>query len=1427
MATRIYFDPINAPSVSPAWIGTWEAGWEPNTRRSLVLDTKGDNGSTNFECDSSTSTSQVNLGIIQFVSEPLDSIATVNLNAIKAQFMFVEDNAKMNAYAMLYIGKCDSDGSNPTSWAGWVDGLEVDSGTIGNSGDYLNRNCAVADPGNGSLNQGDRLIIEIGVQAANAKSDPYTASVWITDNHATTDHFENDTTRAEYNVWAETGDTFSESTGGEDLNISIDTEESTISVQEWVDVAIELVPTVYDEVDVDAELGVTVDIEALDLDIDVYDEPSIEELITTEATCKYDDDFTGSDNDPPSVTKWTETDVDSIMSIQSNKLNFDYVGTVARQAYIDAKWFITADNDFDVRIDFSINSLESPDAGSNQITFLVGTLDSSEYVQISRAKSGTEDSYATLSDQDTPQWTGSTEGSGTLRIWSVSGVIKAAYYSGGDWIVARTFSSDFTGDNLYVKVRFNRNFSTASTDIDLDVDDFVLFTGCGGITAFCPIDLYDGVTVEEDVTVDVLDKAAFEINVYDEITADETVDLAFELVVDVFDSVTVEETVIVAPLLVIDLFDSVTVEEDVTVSVESVVEDVDINVFSSVGLDEYVESYHYIPHRYWRILTYANYKDAATTIAEVEMRGAENGSDLTGSGTPSASSSDHGAPANAFDDDTGTFWGTNGFNNVWLAYDFGAGNECDIRELTLTARDPSYFYQTPGSFHLQYSDDGTNWTSKWFWYLHHYTAGETKTFNSSNAIDIEGSPGSYRYFRVLVLRSVSSDITNAAEIELRQSVYGTDETGAGTPSADSFYGAGYEASKAFDDNDATMWVSSNTQYWHWIKYDFGDGNNKTIVEVSWRLRDDGQLTEAPIPMLFQASADDSTWVTVFHELVQPNWTTAELRTFPDPGYKIVSVYESVTVGEDITVSVSAAPDPQISVYDEITVEDEDTVEVEAAPPLEVDLYDEITATAVVTDIALELVPNVFDSVDIEEYVEIDFDLVPTVYDDITVNEYVDLAFELVINVYSDVTVEEDVTVDVLVVSTHEIDVFDSPSITENIDIAFDSFTSVFDSVDIEESIVTAFESFIDVYDEVSLEESISIAFDSFVSVYEEVSVDESVDLAFESYISVYDEISVDESTDQVFELVPNVYEDVTVDESVDLALELVIDVFDSVTVEEDVTVNVAVVTDLEIDLYDEVSVGESTDQAFELVLSVFDSVTIEESVSLGFESYIDVYDEVTIEESTDLAFELVVDTYDDVSTEENFTVILSLAINRIENVSVDEDVEFAEFIREISVVDTADIIEDITTYLPDALKIDTFDSPSILEDVTVNVNEPVFKLGLASNNSYPYDYFSLDDETDPITVAVELDQLGGDVTSDSILIYLIADDSFDLVVIDCPVKDTGVVWEFSDDDVDFDTELGLPSVVPGQTAIYARAVVANDGTITEDQIAADARVIGW
>ncbi|MEO5333029.1 MAG: discoidin domain-containing protein [Magnetococcus sp. YQC-5] len=135
--------------------------------------------------------------------------------------------------------------------------------------------------------------------------------------------------------------------------------------------------------------------------------------------------------------------------------------------------------------------------------------------------------------------------------------------------------------------------------------------------------------------------------------------------------------------------------------------------------------------RYWRI--YVTKSTAGSNMLlsfyEMEMRATVGGADQCNGGTASASHADS-TSSNLFDNNTTSYW-VNGSPSAdcWIKYDFGAGNTRSIGQLAFL---PRYTNQCPEDFQLQYSNDGTTWTTMQSW------VGQTTGW----------SDGTWRYYTV-------------------------------------------------------------------------------------------------------------------------------------------------------------------------------------------------------------------------------------------------------------------------------------------------------------------------------------------------------------------------------------------------------------------------------------------------------------------------------------------------------------------------------------------------------------------------------------------------------------------------------------------------------------------------------------------------------
>jgi hypothetical protein len=147
--------------------------------------------------------------------------------------------------------------------------------------------------------------------------------------------------------------------------------------------------------------------------------------------------------------------------------------------------------------------------------------------------------------------------------------------------------------------------------------------------------------------------------------------------------------------------------------------------------------------------------------------------------------------------------------------------------------------------------------------------------NSDDAISPHGA---HAYWRILIDDNDNPDVAGIeiTEIQFRATAGGADQATGGVASASNVNGAGFEAPKAFDDNDTTYWRSTYTP--GYISYHFA-----APVEVQ-----EIAITASPNPLnapkniFFQYSDDGSVWLNAWTVENQTAWMAGEQRVFFDP-----------------------------------------------------------------------------------------------------------------------------------------------------------------------------------------------------------------------------------------------------------------------------------------------------------------------------------------------------------------------------------------------------------------------------------------------------------------------------------------------------------------------------------------------------------------
>ena len=152
-----------------------------------------------------------------------------------------------------------------------------------------------------------------------------------------------------------------------------------------------------------------------------------------------------------------------------------------------------------------------------------------------------------------------------------------------------------------------------------------------------------------------------------------------------------------------------------------------------------------------------------------------------------------------------------------------------------------------------------------------------------------------RYFRITVTEASADPVfLNIADIAIRATVGGANQTGSGTASTSTSESVGFESSKAFDGNPLTTYSSPSPGTGPvWLKYDFGTAVDMAEIVIT---SGDNSTRAARAPRTFtiEVSDDDSAWTVVGGATSLPAWGITESRTF------------ELSIGGDIVYSENPA-----------------------------------------------------------------------------------------------------------------------------------------------------------------------------------------------------------------------------------------------------------------------------------------------------------------------------------------------------------------------------------------------------------------------------------------------------------------------------------------------------------------------------------------
>jgi hypothetical protein len=288
-------------------------------------------------------------------------------------------------------------------------------------------------------------------------------------------------------------------------------------------------------------------------------------------------------------------------------------------------------------------------------------------------------------------------------------------------------------------------------------------------------------------------------------------------------------------------------------------------------------------HRFWRLL----FPQRNQYVGLTAIKFFSGTTDLTPSGTLTASGTSEGSVSNLADDTASTIWTTNTSGGPgWLQIDFGMGVALEVTSYVLYAR-PSYSSSdSPRMWTLQSSDDGVNWHDESV-----IDGQEGWTDNEVRTYDRD-----YTGWRIVFTGAGTNGYLSFVEFELHDSAGGADLTNITERSRliGRVFDNGYTLNNAKDGGTGTFYYVQNSQFNTalppYIGWRFAQ--DLTIEEVTITVRPDYGSVEGPSEFTLQKSSDSGkTWESVGYVFNIYPWANAEKKTFtiaPADGYTRVS-----------------------------------------------------------------------------------------------------------------------------------------------------------------------------------------------------------------------------------------------------------------------------------------------------------------------------------------------------------------------------------------------------------------------------------------------------------------------------------------------------------------------------------------------------------
>jgi hypothetical protein len=301
-----------------------------------------------------------------------------------------------------------------------------------------------------------------------------------------------------------------------------------------------------------------------------------------------------------------------------------------------------------------------------------------------------------------------------------------------------------------------------------------------------------------------------------------------------------------------------------------------------------------------------------------------------------------------------------------------------------------------------------------------------------------------------------------------------------------------------------------------------------------------------------------------------------------------TVFDSVTITEDVTRSLSAAGALSRLVFDSISI----TESVTTSGLLYADVFDSVTIAEAAAGLLPQLYADVSDTLTVSEDVSRHGQLIASVYDTIGITESAETHGQLRSTVFDSVAIAEAAAGVIPILYAA---VADTLTVAEQVQTHGLMYAEVSDTVtiaeDVTRSLVTSGDLDALVYDSIAVAESLAGHIPAlYAGVFSLVSVSDATDALIPAlYASVSDDLTISESVARHGQLAVSVVSDVSVTESVATYSTLDVILSDSVTVTDATT---AVLPALYADVFDSVTLADTVSGYLGLGVAVFDAVTV-------------------------------------------------------------------------------------------------------------------------------------------------------------------------------------------------------------------------------------------